>query len=230
MLAQDAHTMKDAELSPSGAVSPALAAKLVGCHRTTIVRAIEAGDLKATRRNNLHWSIMISDLEAWHGSSVTRAAPGPEQRQLQRIEDLEELLKGAETRLAAAREDLQATRDREDGLRDLVEVERGRVAQLTADLERVNEERDRLGREREAAVAGQASALATVERLSIQVERQAREFEVQGVRSAEREAALRAEVEAERLAREEAAKVAKERAAELRRLKQRKWWERLLDR
>lgn len=230
MLAQDMHTMKDSQIAPTGAVSPALAAEMVGRHRTTIVRAIEAGELRAVRRNNRHWSIMISDLEEWHGGSVSRAAPGPEAAMADKVADLEALLAAADRRYRELDGVYTAARDREDAQRELVELERGRVTQLTAELASARVDLERLGREREAAVAGQAAALASVDRLTVLVERQTGEIAERDARWAEREAELKAQVETEREARAETAKVATERAAELKRLKGRAWWERLLNR
>lgn len=211
--------MNDLDISPSDAVTPARAAQLCGRHRTTIVRAIESGELKAVRRNNRWWSIQLSDLEAWHGSSVATATPGPEARLSQRIEDLESLLSSERSERLSAVEHGMAANDRADALRALLETEQGRVRQLTADLSAARADNDRLAREREAAVTGQSTAMEAISKLTSQIE--ARDAVV-----AEKDGKLAAL--GEELA--EARKVASTRTAEIKALRSRTWWARLLNR
>ena len=55
-------------------LSPAAAAKIAGVSRSLISRAIKAGDLKATLRNNGHQAVERSDLEEWMGRRTERAS------------------------------------------------------------------------------------------------------------------------------------------------------------
>ena len=54
-------------------LSPAAAAKIAGVSRSLISRAIKAGDLKATLRNNGHQSIARPDLDDWMSRRTERA-------------------------------------------------------------------------------------------------------------------------------------------------------------
>lgn len=55
-------------------LSPAAAAKIAGVSRSLISRAIKAGDLKATLRNNGHQSINRHDLDDWMSRRTERAS------------------------------------------------------------------------------------------------------------------------------------------------------------
>ncbi len=54
-------------------MSPAQAAQAIGTSRWSVMRAINAGDLRATRDNHNAWRITAEDLDAWRS---TRPAHG----------------------------------------------------------------------------------------------------------------------------------------------------------
>lgn len=115
-------------------LSPAAAAKIAGVSRSLISRAIKAGDLKATLRNNGHHGVERPDLEDWMSRRTERATapeqaaeapvvPGPvpvrDPSDIARIEDLEGELRVVRERVARLEGEAGATA--------------GRLADLAAD-------------------------------------------------------------------------------------------------
>lgn len=58
------------DLHTSVHMSPAQAAQVVGVSRWTIMRAIKAQELRATRDNRNHWQIARDALDRWRASTV----------------------------------------------------------------------------------------------------------------------------------------------------------------
>lgn len=56
---------RDTKSSTVGTLTPAAAAKHAGCGRTTIMKALKANDLYATRDNRNRWKIGLDELEKW---------------------------------------------------------------------------------------------------------------------------------------------------------------------
>ena len=57
-------------------LTPAAAAKVAGCGRTSIMRALEAKRLKGQRDNRNRWKISREDLEAWMNDRPASARIG----------------------------------------------------------------------------------------------------------------------------------------------------------
>lgn len=159
------------ETAPPATVSPREAARLVGCGRTTITRALTSRALPAIRGNDGAWSIRRDDLDRWAADrstpvqdtarSMTETAPGP-------ALDLEmsNRLAAAEATVAQMAEriaDLKAERDRQtadfqaerDRLVILVEREREATADLRKRLDQEQEERRALQRQLAPPVAAE---------------------------------------------------------------------------
>lgn len=108
-------------------LSPAAAAKIAGVSRSLISRAIKAGDLKATLRNNGHHGVERPDLEDWMSRRTERAtapeqateapvvpepAPVRDPSDIARIEDLEGELRMVRERVARLEGEAAATAGR----------------------------------------------------------------------------------------------------------------------
>lgn len=110
-------------------LSPQKAADKAGCGRSSIMRALTSGELKATRNNSGRWQITPEALEDWmelrpddrSRPAITKDIDGddrPEQvdtpETLARLATAEARIEGLEARLM----DTQAERDRLAGLLD----------------------------------------------------------------------------------------------------------------
>lgn len=58
--------------------SPREAARIVGCGRSSIMRALTSGELKAVRDNRNSWKIAREDLLAWSSDRTEPARSGPD--------------------------------------------------------------------------------------------------------------------------------------------------------
>lgn len=97
-------------------MSPARAAQSKNVSRRTIMRAIEALDLRAIRDNRNHWKIDPKDLDRWAGAQCSPTERGHTDLP---TSDLEVKLAVAEAQRDAAREqliDVQEDRDRWRGM------------------------------------------------------------------------------------------------------------------
>lgn len=99
-------------------ISPAKAAQSKNVSRRTIMRAIKALELRATRDNRNHWKIDPQDLDRW---ADAQCAPSGQAHDLLTLptSDLEAQLAVAEAQRDAAREqllDVQEDRDRWRGM------------------------------------------------------------------------------------------------------------------
>lgn len=126
-------------------LSPAAAAKIAGVSRSLISRAIKAGDLKATLRNNGHQAIARPDLDEWMSRRTVRAShlePAPEAPQpvtrhaedAARIESLEADLAQVRERLAKMEGEAAATAARITDLtgdRDAWRAQAARLAEAS---------------------------------------------------------------------------------------------------
>lgn len=117
-------------------LSPDEAARRTGCGRSSIMRALYSGNLKAVRDNRNRWKIDIGDLDQWSGQRpvAVRKKTGkndiPDTETLTRLATAEtrammltEQLKEARTELDRAREDADAQREM---LRSVLEDMRNR--------------------------------------------------------------------------------------------------------
>lgn len=100
--------------SETVSLSPAAAAKIAGCSRTVINRAIASKILIAQRNNRNQWQIDRVDLDAWIASrslkhEVTRAS-----------ETVSVELAAAQAKIAALEASLEATKDERDRLAALL--------------------------------------------------------------------------------------------------------------
>lgn len=99
-------------------LSPRQAATRIGCGRSSIMRALASGDLRAIRDNKNTWQIDIEDLLHWSGQrtgpspdidrTVTVDQPGPDRTTDAQLVDIQVRLAVAEARLS----DVTAERDR----------------------------------------------------------------------------------------------------------------------
>lgn len=100
-------------------MSPAKAAQSKNVSRRTIMRAIEALDLRATRDNRNHWKIDPQDLDRWTDAQCAPSGQAHPDLLTLRTSDLETKLAVAEAQRDAAREqliDVQEDRDRWRGM------------------------------------------------------------------------------------------------------------------
>ncbi len=67
----------NAHILPS--MSPAQAARAAGTSRWSVMRAISAGDLRATRDNHNAWRITPEDLDAWRSTRPAHGAAAASQ-------------------------------------------------------------------------------------------------------------------------------------------------------
>jgi len=58
-------------------MSPNVAAQLISVSRRSIMRAIDAKELKAFRDNRNNWKITPADLDAWAGDQLAHSAQAP---------------------------------------------------------------------------------------------------------------------------------------------------------
>lgn len=132
------------------ALSPAAAAKIAGVSRSLISRAIKAGDLKATLRNNGHHGVERTDLDDWMSRRTERAtapeqaneapavpAPAPvrDLGDIARIEALEGDLRGVREQVARLQGEATATASRLADLaadRDAWRAQANKLADLQA--------------------------------------------------------------------------------------------------
>lgn len=103
-------------------LSPQQAADQVGVSRRTIMIAIEANELKATRNNKNHWKIRPEDLDEWlqeRGSfrKPEPSSPGAGSREL---ELLEVRLEVAETRIQQLQEDRDSWKSQANQLAETI--------------------------------------------------------------------------------------------------------------
>ncbi|WP_415839933.1 helix-turn-helix domain-containing protein [Paracoccus yeei] len=94
--------------------SPKGAAAHVGCGRTTIMRALSTGELRAIRDNKGGWRITEPDLIAWSGQRPVTDQPEPEQYTVTQMDTPETV-----TRLAVAEARLADALTERDRWRDL---------------------------------------------------------------------------------------------------------------
>lgn len=105
-------------------ISPAHAAQLKNVSRRTIMRAIEALELKAFRDNRNHWKINTNDLDVWADAQyVPIKNAHPENAQNDRTEALIKLAAETARADAAERARDQAEADR-DAWRELAQRRR----------------------------------------------------------------------------------------------------------
>lgn len=150
----------------SATLSPREAARIAGCGRTTITRALTSRALPAIRGNDGAWSIRRDDLDRWTADratpvqdtarSMTETAPGPglDLETSNRLAAAEATVRQMAERIA----DLKAERDRQaadfQAERDwmLIQAERDRAA-LEREQETVDDLRKRLDRAEERVLA-----------------------------------------------------------------------------
>jgi excisionase family DNA binding protein len=97
-------------------MSPAHAAQSKNVSRRTIMRAVEALDLKAVRDNRNHWKINPQDLDRWAGAQCAPSGHAHPTMPTMPTSDFEARLTVAEAQRDAAREQLvgrRAERNRE---------------------------------------------------------------------------------------------------------------------
>jgi len=99
-------------------MSPAHAAQSKNVSRRTIMRAIEALDLKAIRDNRNHWKIDPQDLDRW---ADAQCAPSGHAHPILPTSDLEVKLAIAETQRDAARDQLAEAQKDRDRWREMAE-------------------------------------------------------------------------------------------------------------
>lgn len=99
-------------------ISPAHAAQSKNVSRRTIMRAIEARELKAVRDNRNRWKIDPKDLDLWADAQL---APSENAHTALPTSDLETKLAVAEAQRDAAREQLAGVQEDRDRWREMAE-------------------------------------------------------------------------------------------------------------
>jgi excisionase family DNA binding protein len=88
--------------------SPAAAAKKAGVSRAVVIRAVQDGSLRATKKNNGHWSIPDDALAEWM-EKVTIRAPAEKPASRDASRDDEKRIAKLESDLDAVRLELKET-------------------------------------------------------------------------------------------------------------------------
>jgi excisionase family DNA binding protein len=102
-------------------MSPAHAAQAKNVSRRTIMRAIEALELKAIRDNRNHWKIDPQDLDKWADTQCAPSEHAHPTLPTMPIPDLEAKLAVAEAQRDAAREQLAGVQEDRDRWRNMAE-------------------------------------------------------------------------------------------------------------
>jgi excisionase family DNA binding protein len=102
-------------------MSPAHAAQSKNVSRRTIMRAVEALDLKAVRDNRNHWKINPQDLDRWAGAQCAPSGHAHPTLPTMPTSDFEARLTVAEAQRDAAREQLAGVQEDRDRWREMAE-------------------------------------------------------------------------------------------------------------
>ena len=93
-------------------LTPAKAAKIVGCGRTSIMRALESRKLRGDRDNRNRWRISLEALEEWMANrpNSTQKQPDSAADTVRSVQDLDDGHMRVQIALAAANATIEALR------------------------------------------------------------------------------------------------------------------------
>jgi excisionase family DNA binding protein len=118
----------------SAHMTPAQAAQKAGTSRWTIMRAINAQQLRATRDNRNQWRITSEDLAAWQGAHPAHSAHTVQEADAaQAAQPAAHLDKALQDEVESLRRDLAVVRDQLGRERALADDLRGLLAQEQQD-------------------------------------------------------------------------------------------------